>query len=195
MYFLFLNIHRWLNIANITPHGPDDGSVETKHYCVDFSINLSFHLDYLVIYIYIYIYIYVCVYVHVLSIYICFYSFMYEWLYFYMCTLYIYIYIYIYIFIHIHTHMYWLLKDPLQTSTIIWLPLPELFFFFFFFFFSTWGQIYFYHSMSLKYFFRSRNYLNTYLSFFLLVQFSDPQEMQNKPNNSYSHKSTPASIW
>ena len=38
-----------LNIANITPHGPDDGSVEPKRYSVDFSINLSFHLDYLVI--------------------------------------------------------------------------------------------------------------------------------------------------
>ena len=55
----FLNIHRWLNIANITPNGPDDGSVETKGYSVDFLINPSFHLDYLVInfsvyYIYIY---------------------------------------------------------------------------------------------------------------------------------------------
>ena len=60
----FLNTHRWLNIANITPHGPDDGSVEPKRYSVDFSINLSFHLDYLVInfstyVIYIYIYIYI----------------------------------------------------------------------------------------------------------------------------------------
>ena len=45
----YLNIHRWLKIANITPHGPDDGSVEPKRYSVDFSINLSFHLDYLVI--------------------------------------------------------------------------------------------------------------------------------------------------
>ena len=44
-----LNIHRWLNIANITPDGPDDGSVEPKHYSVDFSINLSVHVDYLVI--------------------------------------------------------------------------------------------------------------------------------------------------
>ena len=33
----------------ITLHGPDDGSVEPKRYSVDFSINLSFHLDYLVI--------------------------------------------------------------------------------------------------------------------------------------------------
>ena len=33
----------------ITPHGPDDGSVELKRYSVYFSINLSFHLDYLVI--------------------------------------------------------------------------------------------------------------------------------------------------
>ena len=74
-YLAFLNIYRWLNIANITPHGPDDGSVEPKCYSVDFLINLSFHLDYLVIkfsqhivglqsiiyfYIYIYIYIYIC---------------------------------------------------------------------------------------------------------------------------------------
>ena len=44
-----LNIHRWLNIANITPHVPDDGSVEPKRYSVDFSINLPFHLDYIVI--------------------------------------------------------------------------------------------------------------------------------------------------
>ena len=36
-------------ICNITPHGPDDGSVEPKCYSDDFSINLSFHLDYLVI--------------------------------------------------------------------------------------------------------------------------------------------------
>ena len=47
LYFAFLNIHRWLNITNITPHGPDDGSVEPKRYSVDFSINLSFHFDYL----------------------------------------------------------------------------------------------------------------------------------------------------
>ena len=44
-YFAFLNIHRWLKIANITPHGPDDGSLEPKRYSVDLSINLSFHLD------------------------------------------------------------------------------------------------------------------------------------------------------
>ena len=37
--------NRWLNIANNTPHGPDDGSVEPKRYRVDFSISLSFHLD------------------------------------------------------------------------------------------------------------------------------------------------------
>ena len=49
LYFAFLNIHCWLNIANITPHGPDDGSVEPKHYGVNSSINLSFYLDYLVI--------------------------------------------------------------------------------------------------------------------------------------------------
>ena len=41
----FLNIYRWLKIVNITPHGPDDGSVEPKRYRVDLSINLSFHLD------------------------------------------------------------------------------------------------------------------------------------------------------
>ena len=35
LYFAFLNIHRWLKIANITPHGPDDGSVEPKPYSVD----------------------------------------------------------------------------------------------------------------------------------------------------------------
>ena len=37
LYFAFLNIHRWLNIADITPHGPDDGSVEPKRYSVDFT--------------------------------------------------------------------------------------------------------------------------------------------------------------
>ena len=55
----------------ITPHSPDDGSGEPKRYSVNFSINLSFHLDYLVInfsthththiYIYIYIYIYISI--------------------------------------------------------------------------------------------------------------------------------------
>ena len=64
--------------VNITPHIPDDGSVEPKRYCVDFLINLFFHLDYLVIsfsthththtYIYIYASVYVCVYIY---IYIC----------------------------------------------------------------------------------------------------------------------------
>ena len=49
LYFAFLNNNRWLNITNITPHGPDDGSLEPKRYSVDFSINLSFHLDYFVI--------------------------------------------------------------------------------------------------------------------------------------------------
>ena len=49
MYFTFLNINRWLIIVNIPPHGPDDGSVEPKRYSIDFSINLSFHLDYFVI--------------------------------------------------------------------------------------------------------------------------------------------------
>ena len=42
-------IFYWLNIANTTLHGSDDGSVEPKRYSVDFSISLSFHLDYLVI--------------------------------------------------------------------------------------------------------------------------------------------------
>ena len=41
--------NRWLNIANITPHGPDDGLEEPKRYSVDFSINLSLYSDYLVI--------------------------------------------------------------------------------------------------------------------------------------------------
>ena len=48
-FLVFLNINRRHNIANITSHGPDDGSVEPKRYSVDFSINLSFHLNYLVI--------------------------------------------------------------------------------------------------------------------------------------------------
>ena len=30
--YIVLHIHCWLNIANITPHGPDDGSVEPKRY-------------------------------------------------------------------------------------------------------------------------------------------------------------------
>ena len=42
-----------------------DGSVEAKHYSVDLSINLSFHLDrsyqFFYIYIYVHIYIYMCV--------------------------------------------------------------------------------------------------------------------------------------
>ena len=37
LYFAFLNIHRWLNIANIIPQSPDDGSAEPKHYTVDFT--------------------------------------------------------------------------------------------------------------------------------------------------------------
>ena len=49
LYFAFLNSHRWLNIANITPHSFDEGLVEPKSYSVDFSINLSFHLDCLLI--------------------------------------------------------------------------------------------------------------------------------------------------
>ena len=38
LYFAFLHIHRWLNMANITPHGPYDGSVEPKLYIVGFLI-------------------------------------------------------------------------------------------------------------------------------------------------------------
>ena len=37
LYFAFSNIHHWLKIANITPHGPEDGSVEPKDYSVDFT--------------------------------------------------------------------------------------------------------------------------------------------------------------
>ena len=69
----FLNIQRWLNITNITPHGPDDGSVEPKRYSVDFLINISFYLDYFVInflhivglqsFIYFHIYIYIYIYI------------------------------------------------------------------------------------------------------------------------------------
>ena len=33
----FLYIHRYLYITNITPHSPDDGSAEPKHYSVDFA--------------------------------------------------------------------------------------------------------------------------------------------------------------
>ena len=73
-----------LNITNITPHSPDDGSAEPKRYSVDwlcFSINPHFLFGLLVvnfssqivgllsiiffhIYIYIYIYIYECIYMH-----------------------------------------------------------------------------------------------------------------------------------
>ena len=64
LYFAFLNIHRWLKIANITPQGPDDGSVEPKRYSVNLSINLSFHLDrcYQFFYIYMWVYIYLSIY-------------------------------------------------------------------------------------------------------------------------------------
>ena len=37
LYFAFLKIHRWFNIINIIPHGPDDGSVEPKRDSVDFT--------------------------------------------------------------------------------------------------------------------------------------------------------------
>ena len=71
-----------LNITNITPHGPDYGSVEPKRYSVNFSLNLSFHLDCLVInfslhivglqsiiyfHVYIYIYIYILFYLSILK--------------------------------------------------------------------------------------------------------------------------------
>ena len=32
----YLNIDRWLNITNIIPHSPDDGSLEPKRYSVAF---------------------------------------------------------------------------------------------------------------------------------------------------------------
>ena len=35
IYLHFLYIHRYLYITNITPHSPDDGSVEPKRYNVD----------------------------------------------------------------------------------------------------------------------------------------------------------------
>ena len=37
LYFAFLNIHYWFNIANITPRDPDNDSLETKHHSVDFA--------------------------------------------------------------------------------------------------------------------------------------------------------------
>ena len=39
LYFSFLNIHVWLNITYITPHGPDEGSSEPKRYSVDFTFH------------------------------------------------------------------------------------------------------------------------------------------------------------
>ena len=39
----------FLYFAPLNIPGPDDGSVEPKRNNIDFSINLSFHLDYLVI--------------------------------------------------------------------------------------------------------------------------------------------------
>ena len=33
----FLHIHHWFNITNIIPHSPDDGSLESKCYSVDFA--------------------------------------------------------------------------------------------------------------------------------------------------------------
>ena len=36
----YKNIHRWLKIANITPHLPDVGSVEPKRYSVDLNKSL-----------------------------------------------------------------------------------------------------------------------------------------------------------
>ena len=61
-------------IINITPHGPDDGSVEPKRYSVDPLINYSFHLDRC--YQFFYIYIYVCIiymykiYIYVYNVYV-----------------------------------------------------------------------------------------------------------------------------
>ena len=68
--FCIFKIHRWLNIINITPHGPDDGSVESKRYSVDFLINLSFHLLSIFLHIHIYmnththIHVYICIYTY-----------------------------------------------------------------------------------------------------------------------------------
>ena len=36
IFLLFLYIHRYLNITNITTYSPEDGSAEPKRYCVDF---------------------------------------------------------------------------------------------------------------------------------------------------------------
>ena len=36
IFLHFLFIHHYLNITNITPHSPDDGSAELKRYNVDF---------------------------------------------------------------------------------------------------------------------------------------------------------------
>ena len=37
LYFVLLNNHRWFNITNVIPHCPDDGSLESKRYSVDFA--------------------------------------------------------------------------------------------------------------------------------------------------------------
>ena len=34
--FVFFDILRWFNFTNMSPHSPDDGSLEPKRYSVDF---------------------------------------------------------------------------------------------------------------------------------------------------------------
>ena len=80
LYIALLNIHRWLNISNIIPQSPDNGSFEPKRYRVDFSSHKSllkfglpryqfFFIYYIYIYIYIYIYniynIYIYIYIYI----------------------------------------------------------------------------------------------------------------------------------
>ena len=76
--YIYIYIY-WLKIVNITPHGLDDGSVEPKHYCVDWSINLSFHLYHCYQFFYIYIYIYIYIY-EVLIVYIYIYIYVYMYM-------------------------------------------------------------------------------------------------------------------
>ena len=59
LYFALLNLHRWFNITNIIPHSTDDGSLEQKHYSVDFAsqwISPSTWITLLSIFLYILIY-------------------------------------------------------------------------------------------------------------------------------------------
>ena len=37
LYFVLLNIYRWINITNIVPHSPEDGSFKPKRYSVNFA--------------------------------------------------------------------------------------------------------------------------------------------------------------